>query len=156
VGSFCSEKFIITLTHRWMWPFLGIEIAGLFLLVIYPYIFHVFLASPMLLRILIAMILIFPLGFFLGMPFPLGILGLQNQPKGAIAWAWGLNGLFTVIGGLASVVLSLFLGFKATLLVALGLYVLAFWLFARIRRLAPSFLDGVTDSSYEFSRESGN
>ena len=75
---------------------------------------------------------IFPLGFFLGMPFPLGILKLDNKPRGAIAWAWGMNGLFTVMGGLSSVLLSLFLGFRITILVSILLYIAAFALYSRL------------------------
>jgi len=78
--------------------------------------------------------MIFPLGFCLGMPFPLGILAIEKQPTGAVAWAWGVNGLFTVIGGLLSVVLSVFIGFKVTVLVALALYALALSMFSRMRQ----------------------
>jgi hypothetical protein len=82
---------------------------------------------------MISSLLIFPLGFFLGMPLPLGILAIADQPRGAVAWAWGLNGLFTVIGGLASVVLGITLGFQATLIVALALYALAFLSLGKLR-----------------------
>jgi uncharacterized membrane protein len=69
----------------------------------------------------------------MGMPFPLGILTLQRQPKGSIAWAWGMNGLFTVIGGLFGIVSSVQWGFNITLLIACVFYALAFWVFSRIR-----------------------
>jgi hypothetical protein len=44
-----------------------------------------------------------------------------------------LNGLFTVIGGLASVLLALSLGFRATLLIALSVYGVAFLVFRQLR-----------------------
>ena len=88
---------------------------------------------PLLIRISIALLFIFPAGFFMGMPFPLGILTLQWQPKGSIAWAWGMNGLFTVIGGLFAIVSSVQWGFNITLLLACVFYALAFWVFSRIR-----------------------
>ena len=90
-------------------------------------------ASQQLRRILVAAAMIFPLGFFLGMPFPLGILALRHQPRGAIAWAWGLNGIFTLLGGLASVMMSIFFGFRLTLLVAAAIYIVALCCFARMR-----------------------
>ena len=126
VGSRVSMNLNITPTNRWSWPFVGILAIGFFILASYPYVFDAFLSAPVGGRILVASALIFPLGFFLGMPFPLGILAIQRQPKGAIGWAWGLNGVFTVVGGLSSVLLSVFLGFRVTLLVALALYVFAF------------------------------
>jgi hypothetical protein len=104
IGSLSSKKLNIDLTKRWRWPFLGIFISGPLLVLVYPYISNFFLASPLFIRILISSLLIFPLGFFLGMPFPLGILTLEKYPQGAIAWAWGMNGLLTVIGGLGGIV----------------------------------------------------
>jgi hypothetical protein len=71
------------------------------------------------------------------MPFPLGILAISNQPRGAIAWAWGMNGLFTVVGGLLSVVLGVLLGFNFTIMLALAIYALAFAVFPRLRAMAP-------------------
>ncbi|MES1184145.1 MAG: hypothetical protein ABUL60_10035, partial [Myxococcales bacterium] len=94
------------------------------------------LASPLTLRILVAAVMIFPLSFFMGMCFPLGILAIQNKPRGAIAWAWGMNGLFTTIGGLGAALLAMFFGLRFTLLVAFGVYALAGVAFSRLRRFA--------------------
>jgi hypothetical protein len=133
IGSFASSKLNISPTNRWQLPFLGILTTVLLLMLIYPFVVDFFLASPLIIRILVACVLIFPLGFFLGMPFPLGILSLENLPKGAVAWAWGMNGLFTVIGALAGVILSITWGFQVTLLIAAFQYVIALLVFARIR-----------------------
>jgi hypothetical protein len=133
-GSLCSKKLNVNLVKRWTLPFVGVLFTGILLTLLYSYIFEIFLAFSTPVRVLIAFFLIFPLGFFLGMPFPLGILAIEKQPKGAIAWCWGLNGLFTVIGGLLSIVLSIYIGFNQTLLFAIGLYVVAFYMFSRIRQ----------------------
>jgi hypothetical protein len=84
-------------------------------------------------RILVAGLMLFPLGFFLGMPFPLGVLAIAGRPRGAVAWAWGMNGLFTVIGGLLSMLLSLWYGFNFAIMFALCLYVLAFAAYRPLR-----------------------
>ena len=78
--------------------------------------------------------LIFPLGFCLGMPFPLGIGILGRVWPAGIAWAWGMNGFFTTVGGFLSMVSAFFLGFRATLLIALAIYCLALVAFAVISR----------------------
>lgn len=133
VGSFFSSKAGINPQSRWKVPFVGIFITGIALLALHQSIFQVFLQSSEGVRIAVAIAMIFPLGFFLGMPFPLGILSIEKQPKGAIAWAWAMNGLFTVIGGIASVLLSIFYGFRITLIAALLIYLGAFFLFSRMR-----------------------
>jgi hypothetical protein len=42
-----------------------------------------------------------------------------------LAWAWGMNGLFTVIGSALTVFLALFYGFAATLSIATCTYIVA-------------------------------
>ena len=133
LGSLYSERLGLQREARWRWPFLGILVLGGGLLLIYPFVFGAFQASPVLLRVAVAAGLITPLGFFLGMPFPLGILAIREQPAGAIAWAWGLNGLFTVLGSLLSVIVSMLAGFWIAIVVALAIYSLAFFSYSRMR-----------------------
>ena len=154
IGSFAASKLNITPSNRWPLPFLGILAMVLLLLLIYPLVFNFFLAYPVFIRSLVACGLIFPLGFFLGMPFPLGILSLEKRPHGAVAWAWGMNGLFTVIGGLAGVILSITWGFQVTLLIASFQYVLAFLAFAKIRSV-PLYQESVEHLS-SISNETAN
>lgn len=139
-GSYASGALGINPRRRWLWPFAGILATGLAFLALHDPVFNAFLTAPTWLRILVSMGLIFPTGFFLGMPLPLGVLALSEREHGAIPWAWGLNGLFTVVGGLLSVGLSLYFGFLETLVVALVVYALAAMVFVRIRAacLAPS------------------
>jgi spermidine synthase len=134
IGSLSSEKLGVSLSSRWMLPFIGILFYHLFLLVTYAHFFNFFIASPIAVRVFVSSILIFPMGFFMGMPFPLGILAIKTSPSGAIAWAWAMNAVFTVAGGLASVILSILLGFRSTLLFALLFYFIAFLAFTRIRK----------------------
>src|SRR5262249_37559443 len=122
IGSAASERLGIGRERRWALPFVAIILIGLALVAIYPPVAPAALALPLEGRAAISALMLFPLGFFLGMPFPLGILAIQHQPRGAIAWAWGMNGLFTVIGGLASVLISLEVGFNLTIAIALVLY----------------------------------
>jgi hypothetical protein len=136
VGSAASERLGIGTRRRWAIPFSAILAIGLALVEFYPSLARVALALPVAGRILASAAMIFPLGFFLGMPFPLGVLAIANQPRGAIAW--GMNGLFTVVGGFLSLVLSVIYGFNFAVLLALGLYLVAFVTFAKLRDMQPS------------------
>jgi hypothetical protein len=138
LGSAASERLGLGPRRHWSRPFLAVIAIGLALVIWYPYIARLVLAQPLAGRILLSGALLFPLGFFLGMPFPLGVLAIQRQPRGAIAWAWGMNGIFTVVGGLLSVLLSLEVGFNLTILVALACYVGALSVFARMRDTTPA------------------
>jgi len=138
LGSVASERLGLTPHRRWSLPFLAVILIGLALIVWYPHIARLVLAQPLAGRVALSGALLFPLGFFLGMPFPLGVLAIRHQPRGAIAWAWGMNGIFTVAGGLLSVLLSLERGFDFTLLVALGCYGGALAVFAHMRDMVPA------------------
>ena len=137
IGSAASERLGIGTQKRWAVPFVAVMALGLLLIAIYAPLARLGLAFELPGRVAIAAVMIFPLGFFLGMPFPLGILAIERQPRGAIAWAWGMNGLFTVIGGLASVFGGLELGFNLTIVIALALYGCALALFRRMRDRVP-------------------
>jgi hypothetical protein len=125
LGSLSSKKVAPAGTAMWRLPFAAIIALGILFTVIEPAAFRFGLAFPVPGRILISALLIFPIGFFLGMPLPLGVLAIEGRPRGAVAWAWGMNGAFTVIGGVLSVFLSVAFGFTMTLLIAVSLYFVA-------------------------------
>jgi hypothetical protein len=114
--------------------FAGLLISGLVMWLAYPTVSSLLMTAPLPLRIAATAALIGPVAFFMGMPFPLGLLELAGRPRGAVAWAWSMNGLFTTIGGVASALLSLAFGFRFTILAALGMYALAAVAFAWVRQ----------------------
>ena len=76
-------------------------------------------------RIALSVLLLAPLGFLMGMPFPLGIRWLSARNPGMVAWMWGINGTASVLGSVLSVMLALNLGFRITLLIGAGCYLVA-------------------------------
>jgi len=137
VGSASSARLGISSSKRWAVPFVAILAIGLALVALYPALSRYALSLSLPGRMLASSLMMFPLGFFLGMPFPLGILTISNQPRGAIAWAWGMNGLFTVVGGFVSVIVSVKFGFNFAILLALSIYAVAFSVFPKLRAMAP-------------------
>jgi len=133
IGSTASEKFGISPHRRWAVPFVGVLVTGSALVLSYAWLAQLFLSLTQFERIAASISMIFPLGFFLGMPFPIGVLAIAGRPRGAIAWAWGMNGLFTVVGGLLSVLISVFYGFNMAIVIALALYLLALATFRPLR-----------------------
>jgi hypothetical protein len=135
LGSLMSERVAPAGTTRWRLPFAAIIVTVIVFTLLQAWAFDAALALPLLGRELAAAAMIFPIGFFLGMPFPLGILAISRRPPGAVAWAWGMNGAFTVIGGVVSVFLSVAFGFTVSLFVATGIYLLAAFAY---RSLSPA------------------
>ena len=141
IGSATSERIGITIKQRWYWPFAGILLVVLALMFAFPPLSRIFLSTPLLIRIAISVVLLLPVGVFLGMPFPLGILTLQKLSRSAIPWVWGMNGLFTVIGSLGSLLISVQWGFNAAIGFALLLYMLALVMFSRLRLIVQQSWD---------------
>jgi hypothetical protein len=87
-----------------------------------PIVFHACLGFPIFWRIVIALLLIAPLGFSLGMPFPLGLRLAMQRSSALGSWAWGVNGFFTVIGTVLALILGMIVGFRIVLLLATACY----------------------------------
>lgn len=134
LGSLASGKLKANARHRTIIPFLGILVCGLSLYLSYDYIFFNLLGMELPYRIIFSSILLFPIGFFLGMPLPLGIKIVSSQNSQKVPWAWALNGFFTVFGGFLAIISALFFGFKITFLIAFFCYGLAFIAFLVMSR----------------------
>jgi hypothetical protein len=76
-------------------------------------------------RIIVAIILIAPLGLAMGMPFPRGLKQTGEGSLPAPPFYWGLNGIMSVIGSVTTVFVALMFGFQAAMLMGSACYVLA-------------------------------
>lgn len=103
----------------------GIVMVAAVYLWLLPLIFRIGAAWPDGLRILVAILLIGGLAFWMGMPFPLGLTRLGQSRPDFVPFAWGVNGLFSVISAIVATILALHAGFRVVMIVALGLYLLA-------------------------------
>ncbi len=74
-------------------------------------------------RLLILGLILVPLGFFMGMPFP---FGLSNIWHNQVAASWGLNGIMTVAGSLLAAIISLSYGFTTTMIIGAVIYALLY------------------------------
>lgn len=134
VGSLASEKLKLIERGKVWVPFAGILLATIIVILFQQFVFDNLLELRTALRILASVVIIFPLAFFLGMPFPMGVLAIENRPMGTIAWAWALNGLCTVAGGIFSAIFSVYYGFIATMLVAVFAYMIAYLMYLNLYR----------------------
>jgi predicted membrane-bound spermidine synthase len=99
-------------------------IAALYALTL-PRIVPAFLPLPTGPRIAIAIFLVAPLGLAMGMPFPLGLARVGRGPLPAAPFYWGLNGIFSVVGSLATMVVAVVFGFTVAMLAGCACYLVA-------------------------------
>lgn len=94
-------------------------------------------ASSFPLRALAAVVTLLPLALCMGMPFPQALEQAGTSGPKSVAAAWAINGLMTVAGSVAAVLLSITVGFSAVLALGAGAYLLAALLQVLMRRQPP-------------------
>ena len=103
----------------------GIVAATVLHLVAAPSLFRWLMPLPDTLKIAVSLVLIAPLAFFMGLPFPLALVRVAAARPGLVPWAWGINGCASVLSAILAILLAMSLGFSAVLLIAIGLYLVA-------------------------------
>jgi hypothetical protein len=96
------------------------------------------LGTPLAARIIIAFIVMAPLGLCLGMFMPIGlgeISELGEFPRQYVAWGWAVNGFASVVGSALATVLSMTFGFDWVLFFGLVCYILAVVAWFRLTRV---------------------
>lgn len=125
LGSLTSEWLANRYTHRRIVILATIAIA--FLSICYLYLLDpLFIELAILtmeMKMLISILLIAPLAFFMGMPFPLAISSLKHQASNLIPWAWGINGYASVISAGMATLIAIHFGFTVVILSAVILYI---------------------------------
>jgi hypothetical protein len=70
----------------------------------------------------IVLLLIAPVGLLLGIFFPAGLVRLKATAPEFVPWAWGVNGIFSVLAPILGVAVSVTLGGELLLLAAVPVY----------------------------------
>jgi len=132
IGAKYSQKFINNSRIKLYSVFLIIAIYTMFLGLISPVLFEALFSLSLILRIIITIILLAPLAYFMGMPFPTGISMLRNDDSRMVGISWAVNGFFSVIGTVITMILAMVFGFKIIFFMA-GVFYLFALLFMTIR-----------------------
>jgi spermidine synthase len=95
-------------------------------------------------RLLVSGVLLIPLGFVMGMPFPTGLRALAALPApefpageeaadNAVEWAWAMNAAASVLGSVLAMVIAIQFGLTVTLSCGAAAYLLALLLMPTLR-----------------------
>jgi hypothetical protein len=103
----------------------GIGILSLLYVMLLPALFNWLVQMPIEFKIPVSALLIAPLAFLMGMPFPLGLSVVSNRLPSWIPWAWGVNGCASVVSAILATLLAIHLGFVFVVFMAVLAYLLA-------------------------------
>ena len=78
---------------------------------------------PFALRVAVTIALLAPLGLCLGTAMPVGLSRLSAMYPSGVPWAWGINGVMSVVASVLAIMVALNWGFTVTTLVGLAAYV---------------------------------
>jgi hypothetical protein len=76
-------------------------------------------------KIFCTILLLAPLAFCMGLPFPLALAQVAAHWPDMVPWAWGINGCASVVSAILATLLAMHVGFSVVMLLAAILYALA-------------------------------
>lgn len=137
LGSLLSSRFTAD-ARRGLIRVLAVIVAvALVYLVTVPRVIEALLGLPIALRIGITVGLLAPIGLLLGMAYPLGITVLRGYGEELVPWAWGLNGVMSVVASVVSTFIGSRIGFSAAFLTGITAYLLGLVAIAAATRGRP-------------------
>jgi hypothetical protein len=141
VGSLVSRRWFSDPT-RVIMALAFIVLALLLYVFALPHILEAMIGLPFAAKLAMSALLLIPLGFAMGMPFPSGLRALSSggsdSKHGAIEWAWAMNAASSVLGSVLAIVIAIQFGLNVTLACGAVAYVLAMLLLPTFRKSAIS------------------
>jgi energy-coupling factor transporter transmembrane protein EcfT len=134
-GSFASRHWLERPSQVWKALLAVIALLGLYLFGLSA-VLHRFVGSPFSVKLALSALMLIPLGFAMGMPFPSGLRLLceSRSDDNLVEWAWAINAASSVLGSVLAMTVAIQFGLLVTLEGAALAYVLALLLLPRLRR----------------------
>ena len=127
IGSVISKKWISTPQKVWA-PLLITASALIVYVWVLPFILNRLVGAPFPSKLVISALLLAPLGFAMGMPFPAGLRALAASHAASgnpIEWAWAMNAASSVLGSVLAIIIAIQFGLNVTLICGATAYLLA-------------------------------
>jgi len=129
LGSMVSRRLIQDPVHVWR-PLLMIVVGISLYTIVLPVVLEKLIGMGLYGKFVVSALLLFPLGFIMGMPFPTGLralsadataieaaeMGSPAGQEGCIEWAWAMNAASSVLGSVLAMVIALQWGLMAALI----------------------------------------
>ena len=124
IGSYYSQQLIKK--HRYWLIILATISVLLFLTQLFSFaIIRESIGFVLAQKIGVSLLILAPISFLMGIPFPIGISRFTSGSDEALPWAWGINGFFSVISVPLATIISVETGFKWIFILAAFLYLIA-------------------------------
>jgi hypothetical protein len=126
LGSLATNAIQVSTGRRMAWILLTLTVVLTFYVFLLPSVLQAGLAWSKTVKVVASVVLLGPLGFLMGMPFPLGMKLANVTAPRMVPWLWGINGTLSVLASVLSIFLALIGGFTFVALVGQAAYAIAF------------------------------
>ncbi len=122
-----AAAIVLALLYVWLLPLVLTTLVGL----------------PFIVKLVITAVMLVPLGFVMGMPFPTGLraLGQANEAAAGddslVEWAWAMNAAASVLGSVLAMIVAIHFGLNVTLALGAIAYIFAFLFVSSLQPTLP-------------------
>lgn len=123
-GSLTARRWLGD-ARRVRWVLAGITVGLATLVVLLPKVLGAWIGIPFPAKLAVSALLLVPVGFAMGMPFPTGLRQLAERGRGGVEWAWAMNAGASVLGSALAMAIAIHFGIAATLATGAAAYLVA-------------------------------
>ena len=116
-GSYMSRRVVGGKDRRLMILLFSVAALASILIVVTPDVLDKSLSLPIEAKLSVVVLLLAPIGFLMGMPFPSGLARLEKRYPQAVCWAWAVNAAASVLGSVGAIFLAIHIGLGLTMMV---------------------------------------
>lgn len=124
-GSFLSSRIVKNNTRRLAYVIMGIAVTGLLYALVLPFAIYNVIGQQFAIKAAFSILVLVPAGFLMGIPMPTGIRLLKLYRQEYVPWMWAVNGAFSVLGAVISVVVAIVYGSSEALMLGISVYLVA-------------------------------
>lgn len=124
-GSLVSSKIIRNSTRNLVFVISGIAALGMLYVALLPSIIYSTISEPFEVKAIVSVAVLAPIGFLMGMPLPTGMRLLKEYRPTYIPWMWAVNGAFSVLGAVLSIMLGIMYGSSEAMILGVSIYLVA-------------------------------
>jgi hypothetical protein len=143
-GSLSSRRWLPNTARGWI-PLLILVLAIAFYTWGLTSLLTSLIGLPFFMKLVVSAVVLVPLGFAMGMPFPTGLRAIANtaavelpasefgepanSDDNAVEWAWAMNAASSVLGSVLAMVIAIHFGLNITVACGAAAYLLSLMLF---------------------------
>jgi spermidine synthase len=123
IGSYFSRRLLARSDGRLVLLLISVSVLVAVMAFNLAWLLRTTIGWPFWSKTFLSVLIVAPAGFAMGMPFPTGLRRLEIRSPLFVKWAWSLNAAASVLGSVGAILLAIYLGLRATLLIGGLIYI---------------------------------